>query len=176
MTDDGFNREVLTQSVEQAVQRCILRGLEGHMIIALDFYAQRKIVAALTGTPAGSSRMPSAPQAGDKLRHRTVTADEKVRGYLSPRNTGKVGMRRGVEPIAEQIGYRTSTKLTWWQADCMQDDQSDGFARRAIIMMASVALWDAGYPAGGVDMPARFSLMGGHSVPGAPCGSGESER
>lgn len=117
VANDRFNRETLTQRVEQAVQRRVLRCLEGNMIIALDFDAQRKIVAAFSGAPTGNSRMPSTPQAGDELRYRAVAADKKVCGYLPSRDTGKIGMRCRVEPVGKQVGNRTSAKFARWQAD-----------------------------------------------------------
>ena len=42
---------------------------------------QGKIIAGLTPLETGNTGMPGAVLAGDKLRHRAITLNQKVRGY-----------------------------------------------------------------------------------------------
>ncbi|MDB5742887.1 MAG: hypothetical protein JWR68_1202 [Polaromonas sp.] len=101
----------------QARQGFVLRRLERVAFKALEFDADR-VVIALTAFPVKRlARVPGAITASNKLPQRARARDEKVRGNLQPPYALEIGMRVPFQLIAEKALHIAIAKLPWRQTD-----------------------------------------------------------
>ena len=113
----------------------VLRVLERQFVAAFEFDAERKIIALLPVLPAGNSGMPGALCAGHKLDQFAIASDQEMRRYSEGADGRKIGMGAGVEGIGEQTQDIVAAELRRRQADRMDDDQLNGFAGRAVVVI-----------------------------------------
>lgn len=81
MADDLINGELLLQQANQSRKPNVLYRLEGLVVAAFNFNAQRKVVTAVLATPRGDTGMPSALGDGNKLNDIAISPDEEMRGH-----------------------------------------------------------------------------------------------
>jgi hypothetical protein len=130
------------QLAGQVDQRRILGVGVRQVIRALQLDAKGKVIARLTPFERRDTGMPGPVDARDKLRHRAVALNQKMRRYPQVGNPFKVGMFRDIQAILEKLLHLAGGKLRRWQADVMHHQQRD-FAGRALVEVGRRAMTDA---------------------------------
>jgi len=78
VSDDASNRIGGPKRRNQFRADSVLDLLVGEIIRTLELYSDGEIVAAATPAPRRNASVPSAPEAGDKLKERSISSDEEM--------------------------------------------------------------------------------------------------
>lgn len=133
MTDYRFNRIAPSQFAEQMVQHLILSILERLPITALQFDADREIIAVRTPHPGGNPGMPGSTGAGNELDQLAVAPDQEVCCDAQALYFAIIGMSCRIQAIGKQVDYSAAAELIWRQTNGVDDYQPDGFSRGPLI-------------------------------------------
>lgn len=133
VTDDVGNRIVAADPVGKCGQNPVLRRHEAPGVAALEFDADREVIAMLAALPTGRSRVPGPAIAGNELDQFPIAAYQKMRRYLQMGNFREIGVGGRIEPIGKQRFDGRTTELVWRQAYGVDHDQLDRDARRPLI-------------------------------------------
>ena len=98
-------------------QRRILLIGKAHIIAALEFDSDGKIVAFVLVLEAGNSGMPGSLFQGYKLEQCAIAADKHMGRNPQLRDIPKIRMPPRIQLIQEQFLYPGAAKFARWQAD-----------------------------------------------------------
>ena len=110
-----------------------LNRLIGQCIAALQFHANRKIVAATAAHERGHAGMPGPIVTRDILNHQAVASNQKVGRDPQALQGGKARVRSAVEPPQEEVRDVVALETTLGQADAMHHDQVEAGPKRPRI-------------------------------------------
>ena len=136
--DDGRSGQCRVrqpQCTDEAGEYRVLGLRVGHVVRPLELDPDREIVAAFTALERRRARMPGAAPERDELHDLAVAADQRVRRDLQARDFLEVGVRAGIEPVAEQRLDVRATELPGRQRDSVHDDQLGYRANGARILI-----------------------------------------
>jgi hypothetical protein len=101
MSDAILDRVSASEHIRQPGQHGVLVVCEKLIVGALDFHADREVIATPAAAPFGLTRMPCATSAGHELHQLAVTTDKEMTGDLRVGNLPIVRMSERIEPIGE---------------------------------------------------------------------------
>ena len=133
--NDCINWIKCAQRLDQIDESKVLCILEGLLITALQFNANREIIAALTALPGRYSGVPGALLATNELDQCPVAGNQKVGRNTGAADPCEIGMGIRVEGVGKQADNIVAAKLCGWQTDGMHHEQRDDCSDRAIVMV-----------------------------------------
>jgi hypothetical protein len=92
-----------SQYADKFREALILSFLIGRMVLALKFYANRKIIATIDPIVAGFTRVPGPSIDRDVLNQLAVPAYQKMGRYFYIRNSFKIGMALRRQAIGKKL-------------------------------------------------------------------------
>ena len=126
---------VLFQSVAKLRQTFVLGNFKSVTFQALQFNANRVVIAIAAATVMRCARMPSAIVAADKLPYFSLALNEEMRRHFEAADALVVRMGIPIELVGEQLMHRLRTVFARWQTDGVNHDQIDLGLRRPSAMV-----------------------------------------
>lgn len=115
MADDIFDRIVVPQDSNEPRQHVVLPGFERPVVATLQFDADREVVAVFGAVPTRRTGMPGTQGARDELHDAAIPPDQEVCGDAKRMDLPVIGMRLGIQRVAEQALDAVPAELPWRQ-------------------------------------------------------------
>ena len=169
MANDVFDRIVLPQNADEPHQGRILRRIKRQLVTALEFDADREIVAAFDPIPTRGTGMPRAQAARHELHDPPIATNQEMSGDAQELDFTVIGMRPGVQRIGKKAHDTVAAKQPRGQRYGMNHDQPYRLAGGPLIAIGGEDAPRAGQPALGIKLAI-------HSTRAVPCDSAGNGR
>ena len=125
MADAIPDRVFASEHIHETGQHRVLVVFERLIVGALDFHADREIIAAPAAVPLGLPRMPRTTSAGHELHQLAVATDKEMTGDLRVGDLSIIRMSERIEVIGKQVDDAGTAKFTGRKTDVVNDQQVD---------------------------------------------------